>query len=197
MSHEPTTPPSAPLLEELTRWEVTGYTTFVKTNPTGRWVAYDDYQRMLDKVRAFVADQSAEIRDALVQGEKQRKRLRDEILRLGWKIGVPQDHKPVLEAADLTLEGLVGAVGRWVDGVIEARRDKAMEVAWTEALAPELLDEVERLLKHDGGPGSTCYHAGQILEAREQMVRIVGLLREQGVGVAEEAEGDKAEGGGA
>ena len=139
----------------------------------------------------------------LIDQEKQRKALVNDLLKLAWKIGVPEDDKAVLEAADLTLTGLVQTVGRWVDGAIKRANDKkndaAWETAWAKTFMPDLLTAVEAMLANDGAEGSR-YDAIKLSDARAEVVALVKQLRDVGVGVEAEAkveDGAAGNGGGA
>ena len=122
---------------------------------------------------------NTQLEQTLVDQEKLRRTLRDEVLKLAWKIGVPQDDKPVLEAADLTLEHLVQTVGRWVDGAIERTAKKREQALWMEAVVPQLMAELECMLRNDGQ--GERYDEREWRLARGEVQRLVQQLRDAGV----------------
>lgn len=76
---------------------------------------------MGEQTREALEAVRTDLGEMLRESERQRRRVRDEVLRLAWDLGMDHDDPVLLRVADLSILDLVMVVRGWVQAQRERR----------------------------------------------------------------------------
>lgn len=99
---------------------------------------------MGEQTREALEAVRTDLGEMLRESERQRRQVRDEILRLAWDLGMDHDDPVLLRVADLSIRDLVMVVREWVQAQRE-RRERAEQAAKGQPLVQRITYTAESL----------------------------------------------------